>query len=274
VTDSAADLPSSIAQARGIRVVPLTITFGSQAFVDGTELPADRFWQKMRTERDLPTTAAPSGGDFEQAYRELLAEGADGIVSVHLSSKLSFTYQSALLGAKETGDSKVAVVDSLGVSAATALMALRAADLADQGTAVDQIVSDIEGLRSRMHLFATVDTLEFLRRGGRIGGAQALLGTMLQVKPVITLSEGTVEPSGRVRTRSKALQHLAGLVQSHAGEIEKLIVMDGEAADLDVFVGLLREFMEVPDTDVWTFGPVVGTHAGPGIIGVVYVTRG
>ncbi len=127
--------------------------------------------------------------------------------------------------------------------------------------------------RDNVHLFGAIDTLEYLRRGGRIGGAQALLGTMLKVKPVISLEDGVVEPVGRVRTRAKALEHMVGLVREHKDRIGRLIVLSGDAPDTDKLVELLQDVATVPPDDIWTLGAIVGAHAGPGVIGVAFVTR-
>lgn len=271
MTDSAADLPPELASSHGIRVVPLTIRFGTESFLSGVDLDAHQFWTKLRASSDSPATAAPSAGEFETVYRELAEEGADGVVSVHLSEKLSATAQSAKIAARSAGV-RVEVIDSQGVSGTTALMALRAAELADKGSDLDAIVRDLEELRDRTKLFAVIDTLEYLRRGGRIGGAQALLGTMLQVKPVISIVDGVVEPVGRVRTRAKAFQHLAGLVKADAGRIDQMVVITGEAPDVDTFLSMLDGVVDIPPERVWTLGPVVGTHAGPGVVGVAFST--
>jgi DegV family protein with EDD domain len=271
VTDSAADIPAELAASRGIRIVPLTIRFGQEAFVDGVELTTADFWAKLRTSTDFPATAAPSAGDFEQVYRELVAEGADGIVSVHLSSKLSATYQSAVLASRSVPDVDVQVVDSLAVTAATGLLALQAAELAGGGATAKEIAEELVAMRATVRLYGVLDTLEYLRRGGRIGSAQALLGTMLQVKPVVTLSDGVVEPAGRVRTRQKALQHLAGIVKQ-AGNVRRLVIVNGDAHDLDAFQALLTSETGLSPEDIWMLGPVVGTHTGPGLIGAVFTT--
>jgi DegV family protein with EDD domain len=147
-------------------------------------------------------------------------------------------------------------------------MAVHAAERAAAGAGVSDIAAELGELRARVHLYAVIDTLEYLRRGGRIGGAQALLGTMLKVKPVISLAAGVVEPIDRVRTRAKALEHLASLVRKHQGNIERLVVVSGEAPDTDHFLSML----DGVDPDVWPFGPIVGAHAGPGILGVCFIT--
>jgi DegV family protein with EDD domain len=271
VTDSAADLPPAVAAERGIVVVPLTIQFGSESYLSGVELDADAFWQKLTTTSEAPKTAAPSAGDFQTAYEKLIGDGATGIVSVHLSSKLSATYQSATVAAKEVTGAPIEVFDTLGVSASTGLLALRAADLAADGAKPAEIVGELEAIRPRVYLYGTIDTLEYLRLGGRIGGAQALLGTMLKMKPVIGLQDGVVDPVGRVRTRAKALDHLAGLVNEHRGRIERLVVLNGAAPDVDTLVSLLEGVTTGP-IDVWTLGPIVGAHAGPGVVGAVFIT--
>jgi DegV family protein with EDD domain len=271
VTDSAADIPSDVVAAEGITVVPLTVSFGDESFVSGVELSTEDFWQKMRTSSVAPATAAPSAGDFQETFEKLFADGADGIVSVHLSSKLSATYQSAVLAAQEVGRGRVEVVDTLAVSAGTGLLALHATKRAAAGASAGEISTELNTMRSRIRLYGAIDTLEYLRRGGRIGGAQALLGTMLKVKPVISLDEGIVEPVARVRTRIKALEHIADLVAKDAASINRLVVISGDASDTDRFVSLLEPTVKVPPSDVWTFGPIVGAHAGPGIVGVGYL---
>lgn len=271
VTDTAADLPPELAATNAIEVVPLTVRFGSESYLSGVELGAEAFWEKLRASSEPPATAAPSSGDFQKAYEKLLGEGATGIVSVHLSAKLSATFQSAAVAAKEFPDGTVQVFDTYGVSAGQGLLALRAAERAAQEASAADIVTELEGLRDRVRLYGVIDTLEYLRLGGRIGGAQALLGTMLKMKPVIGLRDGAVEPVGRVRTRAKALEHLAGLVAAHKGSIERLVVISGEAPDVDKFLELLAGVVQVSQSDVWTLGPIVGAHAGPGVIGAVFI---
>ncbi|MGH2760277.1 MAG: DegV family protein [Actinomycetota bacterium] len=272
VTDTAADLPPSVATSRGIEVVPLTVRFGDESYLSGVELSAEDFWSKLESSHVAPATAAPSAGDFQKAYEKLLSDGADGIVSIHLSSKLSATFQSAAVAAKELPSAPVEVFDSLGVSAGLGLLALRAADRAQAGASATDIVAELEALRPRVRLYGVIDTLEYLRLGGRIGGAQALLGTMLKMKPVIGLQDGVVDPVGRVRTRAKALEHLVGLVRADEGNIQRLVVMHGAAPDVDAFLALLDGVVQVDPPDVWTLGPIVGAHAGPGVIGVSYIT--
>ena len=274
VTDSAADIPAGLAQEKGITVVPLTVRFGDESFISGVELSPEAFWEKLKSSSESPATAAPSAGDFQQAFEKLLSDGASGVVSIHLSSKLSATYQSAVVAAQEIGNGMVDVVDTLAVSAGTGLLALRAVERASAGASGAEIAAEIAEMTSRVRLYGAIDTLEYLRRGGRIGGAQALLGTMLKFKPVISLQDGVVEPVTRVRTRPKALQYIADVVAKDSDTIERLVVISGDAPDTDRFVSMLESSVKVPPSDVWSFGPIVGAHAGPGIMGVAYLVRG
>ncbi len=271
VTDTAADIPPSLTASKKIAVVPLTVRFGQDSYLSDVELGADEFWKKLASSKEAPATAAPSAGDFQKVYEQLIGEGADGIVSVHLSSKLSATHQSAAVAAGEVSGVPIEVFDSLNVSAGLGLLALLAADRAAAGASVGEIISELGELRGRVRLFGVIDTLEYLRLGGRIGGAQALLGTMLKMKPVIALHDGVVEPVGRVRTRAKALEHLVGILREHEGKIDRLVVLNGAAPDVDTFLAMLDGVVTVAPSDVWTLGPIVGTHGGPGVIGVVFI---
>jgi DegV family protein with EDD domain len=218
----------------------------------------------------LPETAAPAPGQFEAAYRTLRAEGATGIVVVALSSKLSATMQSAELAARSVaGDVEVRIVDSLNVSLGVGTIALAAARAAGAGAdlaAVEQLARD---LVPRTHVFGALDTLDNLKKGGRIGNAKALLASALAIKPIIEVRDGQVEQAGKQRTRSKALRFLADKVATWPGEVHDLAVLSAACDDADEFVAMLREHYD-HDIVVGEIGPVVGTHAGPGTIGVAF----
>ena len=272
VTDSASDLPQDLCDQFGIDVVPLHIRFGDDEYVDREELSTEQFWQKLSTSSVLPETAAPSVGAFEETFRRLHEEGADGIVCVNLSSAMSATMQSAQVAAKALdGLCPIEVVDSKSVSMGQGSLALQAARLAKDGADIDTVLADIEDRQSHGQLFATLDTLEFLRKGGRIGGAQAMLGSMLSIKPVITVKDGVVQPAGKVRTRSKALRFIADRL--HAGPIESVCVLHAGAPDLDEFLALLDPSVSRSDVLVAQIGPVVGVHTGPRVIGITWVER-
>lgn len=273
VTDSACDLPESICAELGIEVVPLSIRFGDEELCDRTELTTGEFWRRLPTSPQLPETAAPSVGAFETVFRRLADEGATGIICINLSSGLSATMQSAQLGAKALeGLCPVEIIDSECASMGIGLLVLHAARRANEGASLEEITAEVLDQRGRTHALFTVDTLEYLRKGGRIGGAQAFLGSVLSIKPVITVVDGKVEPFGKVRTRSKALKFIV----DHVGqqEIEELCVLQGNAADLEEFRGLVAAITPAGQTPIEAeIGPVVGVHTGPGIIGLVWRSK-
>lgn len=270
VTDSSCDLPDDLVRELDIEVVPLSIRFGDEEFVDRRDLTPDEFWAKMREAPLLPETAAPSAGAFEEVFRRLAEGGADGIVCINLSSKLSATLQSAQVGSKAIGDDlPISVVDSETVSLALGNQCLVAARLAAEGADVSTVVERVEDLRSRTHLFGALDTLENLKKGGRIGAAQAMVGSVLSIKPIIGVEDGEVEPFARVRTRSKALRWLVDKVKEDS-PVEDLAVLHGNASDVGLLTEMLEPHFPADDVVVGTIGPVVGTHAGPGVIGVTY----
>jgi DegV family protein with EDD domain len=271
VTDSSCDLPDARAEELGIEIVPLTIRFGSEEYVDRVELSNDEFWRKVATSDVLPETAAPSAGAFEETFRRLADGGADGIICINLSSRLSATMQAAQLAAKAMkGTCRVEVVDSLSVSMGLGLQCINAAQLARNGEDLDAIVRATESQVLRTRLFGALDTLEHLRRGGRIGAAQALLGGVLSIKPVIEVRDGAVAEAGKVRTRSKSLRLLADKV-AQATRPQQVFVFDAQAPDIGELVDMLSATVPRNEIEFGTIGPVIGTHAGPRTIGVGWV---
>jgi len=269
VTDSSCDLPEGILEQHRIVVVPLTIRFGDEDLIDREQLTVDDFWTRVTTSEELPETAAPSVGRFQEAFHELADAGADGVVAVLISSAISATHQSAVLAADQLKSGiSVRVVDSHLVSAAAGLSVLAAARAAEAGGTIDEVERAAQDAASASNLFATLDTLEFLKRGGRIGGAAAFFGNLLDVKPIITFDDGAVSPGGRVRTRRKALK----AVLDHLDSLEAVTevgVVHSDPPDLDEFLSALAERGHA-DPLVSRLGPVVGTHAGPGVVGIVY----
>ena len=272
VTDSACDLPQELIDALGIAVVPLTIRFGSEEFVDREELSADAFWDRLRSSDALPETSAPSAGAFEARFRDLIDRGATGIVCISLSSRLSATMQAAQVAAASIGgECPVQVIDSLTCSMGLGALCLTAARRAADGDPLDRIVDEVIGRRDRTRLFGALDTLEFLKKGGRVGNARALLGSMLSIKPVVEVRDGVVEEAGKVRTRSKSLKVLVDKVA--AQPIDSLAVLHGQADDLDELLDLLDPIKPRDEIVTGVVGPVIGTHAGPGVIGVTFQIR-
>jgi DegV family protein with EDD domain len=272
VTDSACDLPEPICTELGIEVVPLTIRFGDREFVDRKELSVEAFWRELDASSALPETSAPSVGAFEETFRRLSDDGADAIVCINLSARLSATMQSAQVAAKSVdGATPIEIIDSLSASMGIGNLVLHAARRARAGASLEEIVGEVDARRSREHVFAALDTLEYLRKGGRIGGAQAMLGSMLSIKPIISVLDGVVEPAGRVRTRSKALRFLVDQVP--VGNVELISVLHANAPDLDEFLAMLEP--KVPDAEVTvgTIGPVIGVHTGPRVMGIAWIDK-
>ena len=269
VTDSACDLPDDLIERDGIEVVPLTIRFGKEELVDRKELSTDEFWRRLADSDVLPETSAPSAGAFEAAFRRMIADGATGIICINLSSKLSATMQSAQVAAQAVeADCPVVVVDSLMVSMGLGSLCLTAARRAADGDSLESIVANVTDRRNRSKLYGALDTLEFLKKGGRVGNARALLGSMLAIKPVLEVRDGEVEEAGKVRTRSKALRLLVDRVKE--GPFENLAVLHGNAPDLDELLDLLEPLTPRDEIVIGQIGPVIGTHAGPRVIGVTF----
>jgi DegV family protein with EDD domain len=272
ITDSSCDLPSGLAAELDIDIVPLTIRFGAEELVDRRDLSPKEFWARCATSPVLPETAAPSPGAFEDAYRRAAAAGAEGVVCITISAALSATGQAAQMAAKAVdGEIPVRIVDSRSVTMGLGMMAAEAARQAAEGKDVDAVAAAAEGLISRTRVYGALDTLENLKKGGRVGGAQALIGSMLSIKPIIEVRDGQVEPESRQRTRSRALRYLADKVRDE-GEIANLAVMHGDAPDLDEFVEMLEPLFPKDKLVIGDIGAVIGSHAGPRVIGVAYQT--
>ena len=270
VTDSACDLMPTTTEERDIRVVPLTIRFGTEEFVDRKELSGKEFWDRVITGPDMPETAAPSPGAFRQAYLDAAEAGCDAVVCITLSSGLSATFQAASTAAVDLPVSMpVRVIDSLSVTMGEGLLALAACDMINDGAALDEIVPEIESLRDRTHVYGVLGSLDFLKKGGRIGGAAHLVGSLLSIKPVIEVRSGVVEVESKQRTRARALQYLAGKALE-SGPLERLAVANGVAPDIDELLALLENARPQHDLVQSDLGPVIGAHAGPGTVGVCF----
>lgn len=274
VTDSACDLPDALTAELGIDVVPLSIRFGTEEFVDRRDLTPQQFWQRVAASPVLPETAAPSPGAFETAFRNAKDAGHDAVVCINLSSKLSATIGAAQLAAKSVADViPVTVVDSLSITSGQGTMVTVAARLAKKGASVDEIVAAVEYLKPRTRVYGVLDTLDNLKKGGRIGGARAMLGSLLSIKPILDISTGEVEELGKQRTRGKALAFVANLVaeaKATHGSIENVAVMHGDAPDHAEIVRILGEHFPPEKIMVGQIGAVIGTHGGPRVVGITF----
>ncbi|MBV8559325.1 MAG: DegV family protein [Acidimicrobiia bacterium] len=274
VTDSSCDLPADLVAELDIEIVPLTIRFGGEELVDRRDLSPKEFWSRCATSPVLPETAAPSAGAFEQAYRRGAEAGAEGVVCITISSQLSATGQAAQMAAKSVqGEIPVRTIDSLSVTMGLGMTVAAAARMAAEGRGIDEVAEAAEALVPRTHVYGALDTLENLKKGGRVGGASALIGSMLSIKPIIEVRNGVVEPESRQRTRTRALRYLTDKVRTE-GELENLAVMHGDAPDLDEFIGMLEPLFPRERMIVGDIGAVIGAHAGPRVIGVAYQVAG
>jgi DegV family protein with EDD domain len=270
VTDSTADLPSSTCERLGITVVPLNVHFGEAVYRDQVDLDSDQFFSLLARSAELPKTSQPAPGRFEEAYRQLGADGSQ-IVSIHLSSKLSGTLHSAELARDAVrAMTQVEVLDSHSASLGLGLIVMAAAEAAQAGADQREVVSLVRRLAQNVHILFFVDTLEYLQRGGRIGRAGAFLGTLLNIRPILRLEEGEVQPAEKVRTRSKAIDRLVEFVELFPN-IDRLAIVhsSSSAADAETLLRLIEPLYPRDEIIVGRYGPVIGTHAGPGGLGVV-----
>jgi len=272
VTDSACDLPQSVADELGIEIVPLTIRIDGTEYVDRRDLTVAEFWAKCAASQTLPETAAPAPGQFETVYRQLAADGASSIVTISLSGALSATMQSAELAARSVADLiPVTVIDSRSATLGLGAIAASCARLAADGATHDEVVAHAHDHAARTHVWGALDTLDNLKKGGRIGGAKALLASALAIKPIIEVRDGKVEQGGKQRTRSKALAFLVDKVAAVDG-LDSVFVAHADCRDVDDFVAMLRPHV-TGEIVVGDIGPVVGSHAGRGTIGVAFFSR-
>ncbi len=268
VTDSTGDLPAEVAQELDITVVPLSVHFGEESFQDGVDLDSDGFFQRLTTGTSLPTTSQPSVGAFLETYRGLLEAGHE-VVSVHISAKLSGTMNSALQ-AREQLDAgpRLTVVDSQQVGLALGVVATAAAQAVKDGASYEETVELTPRIAERVRLFVLLETLEYLQRGGRIGRAQAFLGSLLHIRPILTVLEGEVHPLERVRARKRGLERLCQLA-AECGTLQQVAICHSTTPEEALALGERMQPLLAGGRIIQTrFGPVLGTHVGPGAIAI------
>lgn len=273
LVDSTADIPPERAKQLGIEVVPLIVLFGDHQYLDGIDLSAEAFYQKLASTPVSPTTSAPAPGVFEEAFRKLFAEGADSVLAIILGSGLSATYgntlQAARVVAAETGKT-IEMVDSGTVSGGFGMVAEIVAREAMNGASLADLKAHAQSMLARIHLYCALDTLEYLQRGGRIGRAQQLIGSLLNVKPVLEIRNSQVLPLENVRTRSKAQERVGQLAARHA-PIEAMAIVESSPQVGEQFTAIARTFYDGPIYH-YALGPVVGTHGGPGAGGIIVLS--
>jgi DegV family protein with EDD domain len=272
ITDSASDLTAEDASANGIRIVPLYVRFGEEEFRAGVDLSTAEFWTRMvAPDAPFPTTAAASPGDFQAAFQEELGGGAAAIVCVTVGGKLSATFKSAELAAQALPGEEIHVVDSDSASMGVGLLALLGAELAADGLPAAEIAATLRGRVRDLDLYVALDTLEYLRKGGRLSPTRAAIGTVLSIKPIITVTDGEVETADRVRTRAKARERVVELLT--AKPVERIAILHTPPADAAAFgravLAGLPGGVDAGHATAAVVGPSVGPHIGPGCLGAV-----
>ena len=274
-TDSASDLDPDLAAAEGIGIVPLLVSFGSETYKAGVELSTAAFWERMvAPDAPFPKTAASSPGAFKEAYEAAFTAGAGAIVSVHAAGTLSGTIKSAQIARDMLPDREIHVVDSLSASMAEGILARMGVELAADGRPAAEIAEVLEARTSDIVVYVALETLEYLKKGGRISGAQAAIGTLLSVKPIIRLKEGVVDTAERVRTRSKARERLIELICERP--IERLAILHTVSPDVEAFrdeVVARASGLDATDVTIGLVGASVGPHLGPGCVGAAVLYR-
>jgi len=277
VTDSSVDLSPQLAEELGITVVPLYVRFGNEVYRDQIDISADEFYQRLQHDPVHPSTTQPTPQDFANAY-EKVAPKADGIVSVHISAKLSGTCNSALQGKKmieETGSiCPIEVVDSQTLTMGLGMISIAAAKVANAGGSVQEVVDKVKEMIPRIHLLFTLDTLKYLAHGGRIGKAKALLGSVLNVKPILAIKDGEVVPAGQVRSRSKGVDRLFDFVQSASNIQDLAIIYNTTPDEAQTLAERIASIFAKEKIMVARLGPLLGVHAGPGALAVAFVEKG
>jgi DegV family protein with EDD domain len=274
-TDSASDLDPAQAAAEGIEIVPLLVTFGSETYKAGVEMSTEEFWKRMvAPDAPFPKTAAASPGDFKEAFEAAFAAGAEAIVSVNVAGTLSGAIKSAQIARDMLPDREIHVVDSNGASMAQGILARIGVELADEGRPAAEIAERLESRTDDILIYVALDTLEYLKKGGRISGTSAAIGTLLSVKPIIKVKDGAVETVDKVRTRSKARERLIELIVERP--IERLAILHTISPDVEAFreqVLARAPGLDPADVTIDVVGASVGPHLGPGCVGAAILYR-
>jgi DegV family protein with EDD domain len=275
VVDSTADLPQQIRESLSIAMVPLKVHFGNDTYLDSITMSSEQFFAKLAQAKEMPTTSQPSPLDFLETYKKLLEEPDTAIVSIHISSALSGTYQSAVLAKsmlEEPMNGRVSIVDSKSASLGVGFIAMAVAAAAANGADVAQCLEVFQKIKQKTKLYFLVETLEFLHRNGRIGKASALFGSLLNIKPILSIDEeGMIFPVDKIRGSRKAMSRIMDLIETDFGqqELEVTFVHANAMTAAQDFSSLVTERLQVSQTNIYELGPVIGTHVGPGTLGIL-----
>ena len=274
VTDSTCDLPADIIKHYHIEVVPLQVLFGREVFYDRVDISPQDFFRRLATAEALPTTSQPSAGDFLKVFQRILNAG-DEILGIFISSKLSGTLASSIAAREQLADQPITTIDSLSVSFGLGFLVIEAARALEAGASRQEAAAHVTALREHVQIFFLVDTLEYLHKGGRIGGAQVLLGTLFRFKPILTLVDGIVEPFEKVRTRKRSLLRLVEVMAEQAGtKVTGIAVLHGAAeAEARQVERMVKQTIQAEQYFFTDITPVIGVHTGPGLIGIAAYTH-
>ncbi len=272
VTDSVATVPRALIDELGIHVVPIILNHGGRSYRDGEDLTPNAFYQLLRSSDEPPVTSTPSLGDATEIY-QAAATGSTGVVGIHLSAAMSATSETAAAAARSI-DVPAQIVDSRTASMAEGFVVIEAARAAAAGAGIDAVVERAEEMTSKVRFYAFVETLEYLHRGGRIKGAAAFMGSALQLKPVIHIVDGMIEPYVRPRTRRKAIQTLIDIMEREVGDraVHAAVVHADAADDAEAVQDRLDEQFDCRELYISELTPVMGAHTGPGLLGLAYYT--
>jgi len=277
VTDSTANLPVDLLEKYEIDVIPMNVHWGSETYQDGVTIDAETFYRWLKERDDYPQTSQPSAGEFMDFFRQVAARHAtDTIVGIFVSAELSGTLTSAYLAQQALPELKLEIVDSRSFSMGLGFQVMAATQAVLDGFPLETVVQRVHDVRDRTQVIAAVETLEYLHRGGRIGGAARLLGTMLNLKPVLHIQNGRVEPLDKVRSRRKSLDRVIAIAEERlagARPAALAVIHTGELEEVDLMLNLASERLKPERLYTSIFPPVVGTHSGPGTVGIAYYTK-
>ncbi|MGE5679198.1 MAG: DegV family protein [Pseudomonadota bacterium] len=272
ITDSMCDVPKDFVEKYGIRVMPLTVYFGDQSFKDGIDLTLEEFLAKLEVAEELPTTSQVPPGEFIEAFREELANG-NKVISLHGSSRLSGTYNSAMIAKEQLGSTDIHVIDTMGITMGAGMLVIKAARLAEAGMEAEELVREIEAAKERMKHIIIVDTLKYLHKGGRLSLSATVVGSILNIKPILTMQDGKLELFDKARGIKKAISIAMDTIRDNGWTLDDKVVGINHIVDLE-HMNLLEEELKkeynIKEIIRGEVGSVVATHGGPGAIALYF----
>ncbi|HCX62233.1 DegV family protein [Sedimentibacter sp.] len=275
VIDSTADVTQEIIEKHNLKMVPLTVNFGNESYLDKVELTTSMFFDKLTESEKSPTTSQPSPGDFVEAFSEILIEG-DQILGIFLASELSGTYDSARMAKDMVGSDNIKIIDSKSVCLGTFSLILEAIELVNQKKSIDEIVEELENVKDKIVAVAGLDTLKYLEKGGRLSKSQAVIGSLLNIKPIIGIKDGAVSVIDKVRGKNKTIKWFEEWIEKNNFDLsdKTVLLFHGQSYDqLQVLRKTIEEKYKIKNIIEQEIGAVIGTHAGPGVLGIGFLNK-